>query len=134
MIKIKKILPKKTKNKIDAFWEITQLNIQVFEWVKDHLNKKYWSEKQYTVFIQNYLQLMIDSYEKEDINTILNALDVDSNEINKDMYSTDNDKFIKCICTSIGACSDLTTNYTLTERFIMIIAAAKRMNIKFDFS
>ena len=72
------------------------------------------------------------TYHSDKIKEILNTIEEDSEDI---LQNCENDADLpRTVAYDIGTNSEQSINYSLTERIILLVAAAKRLKYKFDFS
>ena len=72
------------------------------------------------------------TYHSEKIKEILQTIAEDSADI--EASCENDDDLPKTIAYDLGTNSEFHNNYSLVERMILIVAAARRMGYKFDFS
>ena len=112
---------------------ITMANVAVMNAVKLTIELGVLPLEQLYCILDHYMTSLYVTYDEEEMNTVLNNLDIDSDNLLSSCKNEEN--FVLNACYEIGTNSEIgDMNFSLTERVIIILALAKFFKIEFDFS
>lgn len=132
MIKVEELIDKSFKAE-DIKRLICFANISVMDCVANIINNEpHHFAENLNMAYHWFVTSMYTTYDSAKCIEFLSQIDKDSNEILNDCK--DMDDLYTEIAYEIGTNSEITNNFSLHQRILLLTVAAKKIDIKFDFS